>query len=70
MERLSKHVLAETNSCNTRRAVFSAWSLQRGYKKRQRRSFKAVEFRAARVPGYEFRSRGRGLREALERAVE
>jgi CRISPR/Cas system CMR-associated protein Cmr1 (group 7 of RAMP superfamily) len=33
MERLGKHVSAETNSRNNRRAVFSVQSVTRGYKK-------------------------------------
>jgi hypothetical protein len=33
MERLGKHVSAETNSRNNRRAVFSVRSVPRGYKK-------------------------------------
>jgi hypothetical protein len=70
MERPSKHVSTETNSPNKKRAVFSAWPVQRGYKRRQRRWFKAVEFGDASLPGYELGSRGRELRDSLERAVE
>jgi hypothetical protein len=33
MERLGKHVSAETNSRNNRRAVFSGRSMPRGYEK-------------------------------------
>jgi hypothetical protein len=57
VERLGKHVSAETNSRNKRRAVFSVRSVQRGYKKRKRRSFKAVEFRDTSLPVYELGSR-------------
>jgi hypothetical protein len=32
MEQLSKYVSAKTNTRNNRRAVFSAWSVPRGYK--------------------------------------
>jgi hypothetical protein len=32
-QHLGKHVTAETNSRNNRRAVFSAWFVPRGYKK-------------------------------------
>jgi hypothetical protein len=52
MEHLSKHISAETNSCNSRITVFSAWSVPRGYKK-ERRSFESVEFLDASLSGYE-----------------
>jgi hypothetical protein len=44
MEQLSKHVSAETNSCNNRTAEFSAWSVPGDYKKDK-------EDRANAVPG-------------------
>jgi hypothetical protein len=57
MERLGKHVSAETNSRNNRRVVFCVVRAEE-----QRRSFKSVEFRDAMLPGYELGSRGIELR--------
>jgi hypothetical protein len=54
IERLGKHVSAETN----RRTVFLMRSVPRDYKKDNELCFKLVEFRDTSLPGYELASRG------------
>jgi hypothetical protein len=44
VERLGKHVSAETNSRNKRRAVFSSWSVPRGYKKDKENRLRQLSF--------------------------
>jgi hypothetical protein len=44
MERLDKHVSTEINSCNNRRAVFSARSVPRGYKKDKEDRLRQLSF--------------------------
>jgi hypothetical protein len=61
MERLGKHISAETNSRNSTRAVFSVRSVPRGYTK-DKEDLKSVEFWDASLPGYEVGNRGIELR--------
>jgi hypothetical protein len=70
MEQLGKHVSAETNSGNNRRAVFSLRFVPRGYKKDSEDRFKLVEFRDASLPGYELSSRGIEWRNGGIRIIE
>jgi hypothetical protein len=44
MEQLGKHVSAETNSCNNRRAVFSVPSMPSGYKKDKKGRLRQFSF--------------------------
>jgi hypothetical protein len=57
MERLCKHVSAETISRNNRRAVFSVCSFAEGLLNERRRLFESVKFRDASLPGYELGNR-------------
>jgi hypothetical protein len=68
MERLGKHISVETNSHNTRDAVFCAVHAE-GLLKGQR-TFKSVEFWDASLPGYELGCWGVELRNLCIRILE